>query len=324
MSTTTKSNETTGPWVSVVVAGYNAERTIEATLAGALAQTFRDLEVIVVDDGSADRSRDIVRRLAETDARLSLVEQANAGPSAARNRGVEIGCGEIVACLDADDLWLPQHLELCVAMLDAYPGVGVCFAPCEIIDGNGRLTGEKTRVRLGPIEFREVLAGNPTATCSALVMRREAYREIGAMRSDMSYAEDQEWLFRAVASRWKVQGIADYTVRYRVTTGSLSADTRRMLAGWNAFLAHARGTAPDVVAANLSYATWHMRLYHARRAIQGGQSARIACGHLAEGIAAAPGLAVRSPVKTLALAGACLVPGVARGALSLARMLRHG
>ena len=71
MSTTTKSNETTGPRVSVVVACYNAERTIEATLAGALAQTFRDLEVIVVDDGSADRSRDIVRRLAETDARLS-------------------------------------------------------------------------------------------------------------------------------------------------------------------------------------------------------------------------------------------------------------
>ena len=308
---------------TVVIACYDAAATIAATLASVLAQTVTDLQILVVDDGSRDRSAGIVRGLAAQDTRIELIEQANAGPSAARNRGVDRARGRFIAFLDADDIWLPSHLALHVAALDADPGIGVSFSPCRHIDARGVATGQVSRVWTADIQVRDVLAGNPASTCSTMVVRREVFADAGLMRVDMAYAEDQEWLFRVVASRWRVRGIADYTVLYRVSPTSLSSDTRRMLAGWVAFLDHARKTSPEAVATYLPYATWHMRLYHARRAVQSGASARVACGHLIEGIVAAPGMAARSPLRTLALAGACVAPRLARGAMGLARGRRH-
>ena len=312
------------PTVTVVVPCYNAEATIAATLTSVQAQTLPDLEVLVIDDGSRDRSREIVRWLGENDGRIRLIEQENSGPSVARNRGVDLASGAYIAFLDADDLWLPQHLELNVAALAADPSLGVSFSPCRYIDEAARPTGDCSRTWAGDVQYRDVLAGNPTSTCSAIVARREVFGEAGPMRQDMSYAEDQEWLFRVIASGWKLRGTSAYTVLYRIRSGSLSSDTRRMLAGWAAFLEHARNASPEVVQANLPYATWHMRLYHAKRAIQTGQPASVARGHLMEGLSAAPGMAIRSPLRTLFIAGACIAPSLARGAIHIAKGVRHG
>lgn len=312
------------PKVSVVIPCYNAEDTIAATLASVQSQTLADLEVLVIDDGSHDRSCEIVRWLAENDDRIRLVVQENSGPSVARNRGVDLARGTYIAFLDADDLWLPRHLELNLAALAADPRLGVSFSACRYIDEAAKPTGECSRTWAADVQYRDVLAGNPTSTCSAIVARREVFGEAGPMRQDMSYAEDQEWLFRVIASGWKLRGTSEYTVLYRIRSGSLSSDTRRMLAGWAAFLEHARNSSPEVVDANLPYATWHMRLYHAKRAIQTGQPASVARGHLMEGLSAAPGMAVRSPLKTLFFAGACIAPSLARGAIHLAKGARHG
>jgi glycosyltransferase involved in cell wall biosynthesis len=108
----------TAPLVSCVVPVFNGERHLGAALDSILAQTHRPLEVIVVDDGSADRSVQVAEAHPEP---VRVIRQANAGPSAARNRGVREARGELVGFLDADDLWLPEKLEAQIAHLAAHP-----------------------------------------------------------------------------------------------------------------------------------------------------------------------------------------------------------
>jgi glycosyltransferase involved in cell wall biosynthesis len=110
------------PRVSVIIPAYNAARTIDAALQSVFAQTWRDFEIIVVDDGSAD---DTVQRVRAWGNLVDLHCQANAGPAAARNRAMQHARGELIAFLDADDLWLPTKLERQVRYFDTYPNTGL-------------------------------------------------------------------------------------------------------------------------------------------------------------------------------------------------------
>jgi glycosyltransferase involved in cell wall biosynthesis len=110
------------PRISVVIPLYNKASSIAAATASVLGQTYADLELIVVDDGSTDGSASHVRGL--DDPRVRLIAQANAGPGAARNRGLAEATGEYVAFLDADDEWEPKFLHLALTALDAHPECG--------------------------------------------------------------------------------------------------------------------------------------------------------------------------------------------------------
>jgi glycosyltransferase involved in cell wall biosynthesis len=110
------------PRVSVVIPLYNKASSIGAAAGSVLRQTFADLELIVVDDGSTDGSASVVRGLG--DSRVRLIAQPNAGPGAARNRGLADATGEYVAFLDADDEWDAEFLQLAVTALDAHPECG--------------------------------------------------------------------------------------------------------------------------------------------------------------------------------------------------------
>ena len=104
--------------ISVVIPLYNKEKSIAQTLECVLNQTYKDFEVIVVDDGSKDNSAAIVAQF--TDTRIHLIRQENGGVSAARNRGIEEAQGKYVAFLDADDVWLTDHLESLVNLIRQY------------------------------------------------------------------------------------------------------------------------------------------------------------------------------------------------------------
>jgi len=110
------------PRVSVVIPLYNKAKSFGATLSSVLAQTMTDFEVVVVDDGSTDGSGDIVRGF--SDARIRLVEQANAGESGARNRGIAEARSDLIALIDADDLWFPHFLKTVLALHDRFPDAG--------------------------------------------------------------------------------------------------------------------------------------------------------------------------------------------------------
>ena len=94
--------------ISVVIPLYNKEKKIEYTLKSVFTQTFQNFEIVIVDDGSTDNSVEEVEKF--TDSRIRLIHQTNAGVSAARNRGIEAASGELIAFLDADDVWMPEYL----------------------------------------------------------------------------------------------------------------------------------------------------------------------------------------------------------------------
>src|SRR5258705_9340291 len=100
-----------GPLVSVILPVRDGESFIGDTLESALGQTYRNLEVVVVDDGSRDRTRAVVEAWAERDSRVRIFVQANAGVAAARNKAIAAARGEFIAPLDADDLWDPTKIE---------------------------------------------------------------------------------------------------------------------------------------------------------------------------------------------------------------------
>ena len=99
------------PLISVIVPVHNGERFLSETLVSALSQTFPDFELIIVDDGSSDRSPRLIEDFLARDARVRAARQLNSGVAAARNRGIAEARGEFIATLDADDLWRPQKLE---------------------------------------------------------------------------------------------------------------------------------------------------------------------------------------------------------------------
>lgn len=111
------------PYFSVVIPLYNKERHILATINSVIQQSFQDFEVVVVNDGSTDGGAEIVKGL--SCSRVRLIDQENAGVSVARNRGVKESFGEYIAFLDADDLWLENHLENLHKLINKHPGMGL-------------------------------------------------------------------------------------------------------------------------------------------------------------------------------------------------------
>ena len=111
------------PCVSVIVPTFNRAWILKEAIDSVLAQNYRDFELIVIDDGSTDHTRDILHPYRD---RLTVIRQANAGVSAARNRGIRAASGRLIAFLDSDDLWLPGKLERQTAFFDATPEAMVC------------------------------------------------------------------------------------------------------------------------------------------------------------------------------------------------------
>ena len=158
------------PRVSCIVPVYNGEAFLRETLDSIVAQTHRELDVIVVDDGSTDGTRDLV---AQYEAPLRYVWQANAGPSTARNTGLRAAQGEYVAFLDADDLWHPGKLARQVALLEERPAVGACVTLIQNF-WDDALRDEHESLRGHPRE--QPMAGYTSVT---LLARRSVFEVIG-------------------------------------------------------------------------------------------------------------------------------------------------
>ena len=120
------------PLVSIIVPAYNQSHYLEAAVQSALAQTYADVEVIVVDDGSTDDTRAVAQRL--TDSRVRYVYQENRGLPAARNTGIRHARGSLLSFLDSDDLFLPDKVRLLLAAMEADPSLGLVAGQAVVID----------------------------------------------------------------------------------------------------------------------------------------------------------------------------------------------
>jgi glycosyltransferase involved in cell wall biosynthesis len=304
------------PTVSVVIPCYNAMATLPQTIASAARQTERDIEIIVVDDGSTDRSTALVEKLAEADPRIKLMTQANGGVSAARNAGIGAARARLIALLDSDDLWAPDHLETHVRRMQAEPRLGISFSPARFIDTTGGVIG-CSQPKLRNINPGDLLVSNPTTTCSTLVIRRDVFKDVGLFRTAMRHNEDQEWLFRVTLSGWRMAGDPTPRVDYRTSPQGLASDLDGMLRGFEMMIVEARKLAPVLVKREEFRARASMLRYLARRAIRLGLPPAVARQYILRAVSVAPSIILRQPAATIStLVGALLPRAILRPVLA--------
>lgn len=184
----------TTPRVSVIIPAYNAAATIYDTIASVLAQTFTDFEVIVVDDGSTDRTAELA--VSTGDPRIRLIGTENGGVSRARNRGISEARGELIAFLDADDIWLPRKLSCQVRVLEAKPEVGLCVTRATRIDTTSRPIGEVRTVHdSDDFTATLLLESSSVGMISSALVRRSALNSVGGFQPGQRQCEDWDmWL----------------------------------------------------------------------------------------------------------------------------------
>jgi glycosyltransferase involved in cell wall biosynthesis len=279
-----------GPRVSVVIPVHNAAAHLGTAIGSALSSDLRDLEVIVVDDGSTDASLSIARSL--EDPRLIVIQQsASGGPSRPRNVGIARARAPYVAFLDADDQLRPDKLSGAVAALEAHPQAGIAFGDYERIDATGALLcgsvlaaypelhrlafrpwGERWRV-IPQNEFARGLLYENFIGTSGVVLRRSVLRKVGLFDETLNFSEDRDLWFR-IAHECDALYRDAVGHSYRISAGGLTlrpgsrqdrqriAVLRRERARWTS--TRERRQLDRLIAENLGGIAWDHRA-HGRR-----------------------------------------------------------
>ena len=181
--------------ISVVVPLYNKESSVCQTLQTVLNQSYQDFEIVIVNDGSTDRSVEEAEKV--KDSRIRIIHQSNAGVSAARNKGIEEAKGEYIAFLDADDEWEPDYLQTQYDLTRKYPDCGVFACNYEFHDQDGNITpthlhGLHIHEENGILDnyFEVALGSHPPLWTSAVVVRKSSIQHIGGFLVGATLGED--------------------------------------------------------------------------------------------------------------------------------------
>jgi glycosyltransferase involved in cell wall biosynthesis len=195
------------PLVSCIVPTHNSERFLAEALDSILAQTWRPVEVVVVDDGSTDGTPAVLARYA---GRVRALRCAHRGPAAARNRGLAAARGEFMAFLDADDLWHTDKLARQMARFEERPELDICL--CHVQNfWAGELSDEEAR-------FRDHRIATPLAGYSpvALLARRAVFDRLGPFRTELRHVHDTDWFVRASERGALIELMPDVLVQRRL------------------------------------------------------------------------------------------------------------
>lgn len=189
------------PVFSVIIPLYNKEAEIGRTIRSVLAQTLQPSEIVVVDDGSTDRSREVVESIRSPLIRLHI--QQNAGSAAARNKAIELSRGEYIAMIDADDEWTPDYLAEMARLIRLYPEAGGYCSGFDIVSDDGVFAGD-TPQREGIVEnyFREAMTRYVCIT-SATTIRRRVFDQVGGFPVGMRMGQDT-YMWIKLARSYKV------------------------------------------------------------------------------------------------------------------------
>ena len=209
------------PIISCIVPVYNGEAFLSEALDSILGQTYQKLEVIVVDDGSTDETESVARQYG---TRVRYYRQPNAGAPAARDEGVRISSGELVAFLDADDLWHPEKLERQLARFLARPELGLCFTHAKHFWVSEMKEEEK---RFQNHRLTQTL---PAYLTQALLVRRELFQTVGNFNTGLKFADAMDWFLRAVHQGAVMELLPEALLYRRMhrQNSSMESDTRQM------------------------------------------------------------------------------------------------
>jgi glycosyltransferase involved in cell wall biosynthesis len=214
------------PKISIVTISYNRAGFLPEALESAIAQTFTDWELLIVDDGSTDNTREVAEGFIAKDERIRYYKnETNLKISRSRNRGLELARGKYVAMLDSDDIWCdPDKLSKQYEFLESHPDHALVGGGVIAIDADGK----ELKRYIDPSDDEDlrklILIRNPFAQ-SSVMFPRQAIMDLGAYDVDLSGIEDYD-LWMRIGIKWKFAILNEYLLKYRVHSGNISLTDR--------------------------------------------------------------------------------------------------
>lgn len=216
------------PEVSVIIPVFNCEKYLSESIGSVIFQTYKNWEIIVVDDGSIDRSSKILDRYKNLlSSKIKVIVQERKGPSTARNRAISASSGEYIAFLDCDDIWLPEKLEKQIEFLEQERRTGLLYSDCYIINGSTENRYSSVTKPHRGWTFNRLLDKNfiPTST---VVIKKQVLDEIGLFDLDLWISQDYD-LWLRIARTYRVDFIDQPLTRYRVHDLGISRNVDVMI-----------------------------------------------------------------------------------------------
>jgi glycosyltransferase involved in cell wall biosynthesis len=313
------------PLVSVVIPVYNVERFIKTCLDSVLAQSYENLEVLVVDDGSPDQSISVVEQY--NDQRLRIIRQKNRGLAGARNTGIREARGDFIALLDSDDFWSADKIQKHVAVMVANPKCGLSFSASVFVDENGEsLNRLQEPFNKKDFNSPQIFCRNPIGNGSVPMVARSVFDQIAFKSAGVQHlqyfdeslrqSEDIDcWTRITLQTATEFHYIDQPLTFYRLNSGGLSANVDKQFETWERVLAKVTYLAPDFAKQYGRLARAYQYRYLARRLILEGNTVK-ASRLIGRALLTSPLILVKEPKRTLttlvASIGLSLLPFSAR------------
>jgi len=217
------------PNVSVIIPTYKRANLVSQAIESVLAQTYTDYEIIVINDGSPDNTKEV---LDEFEDKITTIHQENQGVASARNAGIRAAQGRYIAFLDDDDLWLPNKLEKQIPYLESDPNIALVYSDMFCFDEQGVFpdTWAKTNPT-PPVVQPWILFVRDFIPTPSVVVRRECLNEVGWFDGTVIPCEDYDMWLRII-EKWSVIGLKEPLVNYRRSPDSLQKNQERLLISW--------------------------------------------------------------------------------------------
>jgi glycosyltransferase involved in cell wall biosynthesis len=218
--------------VDVIIPAFNAAKYLPTAIESVISQTFGDWQILLVDDGSTDNTKEVVAPfLDRLGSRIKYIHQNNRGLPAARNTAIRASTSEFLALLDADDVWLPCRLEESLKALTDRPQAGLAYGLIRTIDPEGQPYGSiwagNSIGREGKIATH-IYTRKIELPCPSITFRRGCIDDVGVFDETMRATEDRD-LWLRIALRYEVAFVPKLLAYYRLSPNSMSADPQRML-----------------------------------------------------------------------------------------------
>jgi glycosyltransferase involved in cell wall biosynthesis len=217
------------PEVSVIIPTHNYGHFIKGAIKSVLSQSFSDLELIVVDDGSTDGTKNFIS--AFKDSRILYINQKNRGLASARNNGIKIASGEYVGFLDADDLWMPEKLELQLSIFKKKENVGLVYTGYEVVDDSGTYIAKRKAHKIEGDLISQLILGNiVSGSATTSLIRGKCFKTVGLFDETLRSCEDWDMWLR-IARVWNFECINQPLAKIRLHSDNMTNDPRRIEKG---------------------------------------------------------------------------------------------